>query len=406
RGYSRDLNFMTPQDERIADPLERWKGCPIFSWGAGGHTVTSFPKHVPFYGSGQTAPMVKATAGEVKLQNVKQVLPADNVLSGFPGPLKKGKKKEVITWLKNAIGMLEAQLPGPQHPGTSPHMDFKRSEEKLLLWKIVLCLVEHDGVLEGTPAVQEAVQQALQSQGGLLQGAPFLGTPVEGPRAASSASSYPISADATNPQAVAIIREHLSKGDREKAAWMAVDERLWGHAMLISSTLSKDIWKQVIQEFVRKEIKGVGTGSESLAALYEVFAGNWEESIDELVPASARAGFHMINTADPAGSNKDATSGLDKWRETLLLILNNRSPDDTQALLTLGKLLAGYGRIEAAHICYIFARQIVYFGGAEDPQAQMTLIGADPRVHVDFGKDMESVLLSEVYEFALSMGTS
>lgn len=406
RGYSQDFDFMPPQDERVADDLERWKGCPIFSWGAGGHVVTAFPKHVPFYGARQKAPMIKSSPGEVRLQNVKELLPADAILTTFPGPLKKGKKKEVVAWLKNAVVLLESQQLPPQHLQASQDIGTKRAEEKLLLWRVMLCLVEHDGVLEGTPAVQDAVRQVLQSQGDMSASIPFLQTPLEGPRAPSSASSHPISADPVNPQAVALIREHLTKGDREKAAWMAVDERLWGHAMLISSTLSKDIWKQVIQEFVRKEVKSTGAGNEALAALYEVFASNWEESIDELVPASARAGFQMISTIDSAGPGKDATAGLNKWKETLLMVLSNRTPDDTQALLALGKLLAGYGRIEAAHICYIFARQTIYFGGAEDPQSQLTLLEADPRLSVDFGKDMESILLTEVYEFATSMGAS
>lgn len=399
RGFSQELNFISPQDDRAHDPLQRWKGCPIFTWGPAGHIVSVFPVHAPRYGGGQTAPMIMSSPGVPKIQSVKDGFGSDEVLSSFPGPLKKGKKKEVITWLKNAINLMEKQSQMTSYQQAMPQ-DARRTEEKMLLWKTMLLLVENDGTLEGTPAVQDAVRALFDAE---HRSAPPIGLAASEPSNALGLTQSSATSEAVNPRVVQSIREHLVKGEREKAAWMAVDERLWGHAMLISSTLTKDIWKQVIQEFVRKEVKSAGSGNESLAVLYEVFAGNWEESIDQLVPASARAGFQMMNRGDPTASQGDALAGLDKWRETLLLILSNRSTDDTQALLALGKLLAEYGRTEAAHTCYLFARQAIRFGGADDPQAHMTLVGADPRFQLDFGKDMESVMLSEVYEFAISM---
>src|SRR4051794_6882862 len=119
--------------------------------------------------------------------------------------------------------------------------------------------------------------------------------------------------------------------------------------MLISNTVSKELYKQVAQEFIQKEVKIIGDNVEPLAALYEIFAGNFEESIDELVPPSARAGFQMVSASNGTGPSKDALDGLDRWRETLGLVLSNRSTDDSKALNALGKLLSGYGRAEAAH---------------------------------------------------------
>ncbi|KAK6418593.1 vesicle coat component, partial [Oleoguttula sp. CCFEE 5521] len=73
RQFSREMSFAVPQDERAQDPLERWKGHAIFKWGPSGTVVTSFPKHMPFYGQG--APTIKCTSGDVKLQDAKDVLP-------------------------------------------------------------------------------------------------------------------------------------------------------------------------------------------------------------------------------------------------------------------------------------------------------------------------------------------
>merc|ERR1711939_703657 len=114
-----------------------------------------------------------------------------------------------------------------------------------------------------------------------------------------------------------------------------------------------------------------GENAESLSALYEVFGGNLEESIDELVPPSARAGLQMVSKVDSAGPTKNALDGLNRWRETLSLILNNRCQGDHQALAVLGKLLEDYKRIEAAHICYLFSRnpaKSVIFGGSDEEQ--------------------------------------
>ena len=109
--------------------------------------------------------------------------------------------------------------------------------------------------------------------------------------------------------------------------------------MIISSTMDRSISKQVVQEFVRREVRSKSANTESLAALYEIFAGNIEESIDELVPPSARAGLQLISKADGQGSTKNALEGLDKWRDTLGLVLSNRSSEDHQALFSLGHLL-------------------------------------------------------------------
>ena len=141
----------------------------------------------------------------------------------------------------------------------------------------------------------------------------------------------------------------------------------------------------------------------ALAVLYQAFAGNHVDCVDELVPASARAGFQMVS-ADGAGAPQNALQGLEKWRETVALIFNNRSEGDASALLSLGRLLAQYGRVEAAHVCFIFARSVVNITGVDDAQADLVLLGADHgRYPTELGVDIDTVLLTEVFEFALSL---
>lgn len=408
RGFSQGLNYIAPTDGRENDPLQRWRGAPVFTWGVGGIFITSFPKDVPRYGMGQSVPMVLRSPGEVKTRNIKEIDPLQQRLATFPGPLKgKSKKKDVVSWLTAGIDILEQNASYLRTISHLSHED-KRAEERILLWKILRVFVENDGVLEGNPAVEKAVRAVL-SPG--LDEENTTQTPLYATGAELSGISHSSStgtrADPVDPYAVDQLRKHLLRGDREKAVWEAVDKRLWAHAMLISNTVSRELYKQVAQEFVQKEVKNIGDNTESLAALYEIFAGNFEESIDELVPPSARAGFQMVSTSNVVGPSKDALDGLDRWRETLGLVLSNRSIDDIQALNSLGKLLSGYGRAEAAHICFLFARNVSVFGGIDDPAASMVLVGSDHlRQPYEFDKEMEPILLSEVFEYGLSLSNT
>jgi hypothetical protein len=174
--------------------------------------------------------------------------------------------------------------------------------------------------------------------------------------------------------------------------------------MIISQTVSPDLYKQVAQEFVRKEVNYPGHKNESLAALYKVLSGNYDDCVDELVSSHARAGLQLVSKESSSGPTNDAVDGLDKWRETLTLVLSNRSNDDVLGLNALGKLLSSYGRAEAAHICFIFSRQLSVFGGFDDNLAQFVLVGSDHhKQSQQFAKELEALQLSEVYEYGLSL---
>lgn len=399
---SHPLEFIPPEDGQQLDPLERWRGAPIAKFGFGGSITTCFPKHVPRYTAGQVAPKIKSSPGEVRIHQFNEWVPIPESIVQHPGPLKtKSKKKDLLAWLSSKVVAFENEgIPEAArlHPDSE-----KRHDEKILLWKIVRVLVEHDGNLEGSAETQKSLRNVIfphlqtaeaeqQNYGG---GFPTFCAPQS-----MEATSRP---DAVDTQSLESLRSSLLMGDREKAVWTAVDHRMWGHAMIVASTLDKSIWKQVTQEFVRREVRSATSNTEPIAALYEIFAGNVEESIDELVPPSARAGLQMISKVEGQGTSKNALDGLNSWKETLGLVLSNRSPDDHQALLALGRLLLSYGRVEAAHICFIFSKTAV-FGGADDPQTSVVLLGADHQ-HLPSNvlRDDDSILLTEAYEYAISV---
>jgi hypothetical protein len=403
RQASINYECIVPEDERAMDPLQRYKGHPVFAWGLGGTVVTTFPKQIPRYGGGMTAPMVKCSPGEIRIQSVKEVLPLSEELAKFPGPLKaKGKKKDVLSWLAKKLEASETQMKDPNLEHTITADELKRLEEKALLLRLLQFLVENDGRLEGE-AANTAFKKLFSPQDDSTSDAEGSFSTAADIVGRSRSNTANVTAEPIDARAIEDLQKMLARGEREKAVWHAVDQRLWGHAMLLSSTLSKDIWKQVVQEFVRNEVKKVGRSNQALAVLYEVFAGNHEDCIDELVPASARAGFQMVS-ADGAGPAQNAQQGLDKWRETIALILNNRSEGDVSALLSLGKLLSQYGRVEAAHICFIIGRSVAHMSGVDDALADLVLVGIDHKQYpTELGVDLEPILLTEVYEFALSL---
>ncbi|RVX68076.1 hypothetical protein B0A52_08215 [Exophiala mesophila] len=401
-----EMDFVRPVDDSQFDPLERWKGAPLYRFGFGGAVATSFPKHVPRYTTGAARPQIKSSPGEVRVGNLKEILPQNEAVNSFPGPLRsKTKKKDVLAWMSSYIAGLESAM--SQQDSLHLSLDLARMrDEKILLWKIVRALVEHDGTLDG-PALN-TVNLILSPETHAVDAAPATQyrdqDNLSGIYRPSGSTARP---ESTDPMAVELLRKRLLNGDRQGAVIHAMDNRLWSHALIISSTMDRSMWGQVVREFVRQEVKASGSNAEALSALYEIFGGNLEDSIDELVPPSARAGLQMMSKTDNTGPTKNALEGLHRWRETLSLILNNRSPGDHQALAVLGKLLQDYQRTYAAHICYIFSRNPStppIFGGVDNEQAPIVLLGADHKAQpVTHFQDQDAILLTEIYEFATSV---
>ncbi|KAL1583061.1 hypothetical protein WHR41_08442 [Cladosporium halotolerans] len=392
RQFSRDLAFAVPQDERAHDALERWKGHPIFTWSPSGTVVYSFPKQSAFYAAGHGLPSIKCTPGTITMEDATTFMPFGERDAKFPGPLparSKGKKKELLSWMAGKIEDLEHETEGVLRDFGLPTDVHKCTEEKLVLWKIMRIFVEHDGTLEGSPKIDEEVRKVLLPNLAQMSQVADLQSP-------GSAITQP---DPVDTSVLAQLRQALFEGQRERAVWIAEEKKLWGHALLLASTMGPDMWKQIVASFVRSQVRSSGADARSLAALYQVFAGSAEDCVDELVPPSARAGFLMMSKTDGSRAG-NPLEGLDQWRETLALVTSNRTPTDTQSLVALGKLLASYGRSEAAHTCCLFARQLAKHSGADDADASFVLLGAN---HAAGDANLDSIMLTEIYEYASSL---
>lgn len=95
---------------------------------------------------------------------------------------------------------------------------------------------------------------------------------------ASSASNEPPLAEyAVRPSALNTLQDFLLRGEKRKAFHYALDEKMWAHAMVISSSVDKEAFKDVVTEFIRTEL-GVKAGEttnglESLRLAYSLYSG-------------------------------------------------------------------------------------------------------------------------------------
>lgn len=94
---------------------------------------------------------------------------------------------------------------------------------------------------------------------------------------AADTKETPLSVTTLKPSSLNKIQEFLLLGERRKAYHYALDEHLWAHAMVIASSIDKESWKDVVQDFLKtelgnKELDSV-TGREGLRMAYSLFSG-------------------------------------------------------------------------------------------------------------------------------------
>ncbi|KAK9245104.1 Sec23-binding domain of Sec16-domain-containing protein [Lipomyces tetrasporus] len=385
---------------------------PLMSWSSSGKLVTIFPSKNP--NLGYAATNIDFVSSTINVHNAKDVmhgLSTDINMAKFPGPIctvgaksaNKSKKKDVLKWMDEKIQTLEQQI--YESLGAEAKI---MAEDNLALWKCVRIVLDNDGELDTTATeTRKAIRQALApEQVGSTSPDEMATTTFTSAsdiyqrhiRSTSNGSAGgPNIAEPECVDAISRVGKLLLKGDREGAVALALDNRLWAHALLIASTISKEKWKNAAREFIRADVLALNTADAcSLAAVYGVFAGCGEEAVDAFLPPGVTLSLVAANALP-----QQSLPQLTRWRETLTMILLNRSGDDIDAIISLGKLLASYGHTYAAHTCYIFARPRIVLGGTE----YFTLLGGDYARHSSsFAKNLDVIILSEIYELAISLG--
>ncbi|KAG0295878.1 vesicle coat component, partial [Dissophora globulifera] len=393
------------EEDGIDDPLNRIHGCPLIAFGFGGKIMTSFPRTVQRFDSATSLMATKKYPGDLQLEYIKDILPQDKDITAYPGPLlmdsgpqSKNKRKDILKLVEDRI---------KEHDQEQQYSSF--DAHRVLIWRLLKVMFEQEGTLVGSPKVDEAVRSVLLS----------IPLSVHPPQPAQEPIS-PLRSSAS----LDVLQDLLRNGDRAGAVRYAMSTNLWAHALVISSCVNKELWKEAVNGFVNQELTAGGgemhaNGRESLRVMYALFSGQTQEAVKELIPTHLRAPVPILQTDSqtpedqfvsaeslsmmkPAEEPRVPGESLEQWRDTLVTILSNRTSGDQTAVSSLGDLLLKEGWVEAAHICYLLSPQCSVHSGPDAQPSHLVLIGADssPFAPFPFYKNIAAFQKTEIYEFA------
>lgn len=199
----------------------------------------------------------------------------------------------------------------------------------------------------------------------------------------------PISVITLKPSSLDKIQGFLLRGERHEAYQYALDEKLWAHAMVIASSIDKEAWKEVVNDFLNNELRpkdlASGTdkatnGRECLRVAYSLFSGQGAaagtsllnvyyiltncRTVQELVPQTvlsrtSRSQLPVASQMTPRTPNfvglpvtaPIPTESIARWAEAVAMMLSSPLSQETSAALTgLGDQLVANQLFEAAHV--------------------------------------------------------
>ncbi|KAL5490502.1 hypothetical protein ACEPAI_5335 [Sanghuangporus weigelae] len=441
------------------DPLGRANAkVPVVSFGFGGKLVTCFHSP-PTLDTGFDVALSSRKCTDIYIRSLHKAIPESvlNVSTAtYPGPLfgdpgspvatlvraagstnakSKTKKAKVLAYLSERAEELERGL-GYLTAGS---VDKRRAEGKLSLVRLLRALVEHDGQLYGSPTAECAARAALLPRivnpRGASEAIAFLNAPTAVSLAKETFGSTgntekPLAEYAVRRSVLGTIQDFLLRGEKREAYHYALDEKLWAHAMVISSSIDKEAFKEVVTEFVRTEL-GVKTesrsdgsvtnGLESLRLAYSLYSGQSSSAVQHLLPIkSLQAGPSLtlqpptpMNLMTPLSPNFPSPSQatnispeiLSQWPEHAVMLFSGQmGAESSSALTTLGDYLISNDWVEAAHCCYLLSPQSSPIGGTGAPSVRIILVGSQsPHHNASFFTDPDAFMFSEILEFALSL---
>ncbi|KAL5511852.1 hypothetical protein ACEPAH_5070 [Sanghuangporus vaninii] len=441
------------------DPLGRANAkVPVVSFGFGGKLVTCFHSP-PTLDTGFDVALSSRKRTDIHIRSLHKAIPESvlNVSAAtYPGPLfgdpgspvttlvraagstnakSKTKKAKVLAYLAERAEELEKGLGYL----AAESVDKRRAEGKLSLVRLLRALVEHDGQLYGSSSAESAARAALlprianprdASEAIAFLNAPTAVSLAKGTFGSTGNVEKPLAEYAVHRSVLETIQDFLLRGEKRKAYHYALDEKLWAHAMVISSSIDKEAFKEVVTEFVRTELGAktesrsdgsMTNGLESLRLAYSLYSGQSSSAVQHLLPIkSLQAGPSLtlqpptpMNLMTPLSPNfpspSQATSIspeiLSKWPEHAIMLFSGQmGAESSSALTTLGDYLISNDWVEAAHCCYLLSPQTSPIGGVGAPSVRIVLVGShSPHRNASFFTDPDAFMFSEILEFALSL---
>lgn len=316
-GPSSDYGVHSRSVSQSSDPIAERRSAkiPVACFGMGGKLLTFFPTSSEsqtdgfggygFMGNG-------AAPSKVTIRKLGSIVPSTSYASTFdplqfPGPVFEGgtapssalaratggaatgakaKKPVLIKHLNDRIEEMSAGVGylrrKPSFAGKESYPaqgeqaqadECRKVEDKILLLRVLVLILEHDGQTTGNPSFDAAVRQLLvdsvsAGNGSGVNGsaAPFTANGFDsGPQRRGTDET--IHTYELRSSFLDQLQDLLLRGERRQAVQFAVDNKMWAHAMTIASCVDKDTWRAVVGEFMQfelGELGGAGAGSDGL----------------------------------------------------------------------------------------------------------------------------------------------
>ncbi|WVF71600.1 hypothetical protein IAT40_006408 [Kwoniella sp. CBS 6097] len=387
------------------DPLGRCtlaaRNAPIAVFGFGGTLITAFPgaaesgnfhkghSRVPSYG-------YASGRGQLWIRSISEVAAPAALKSdqtAFPGPLisdpsatkgaagDKKKRESVLAYLDARAEEIERGLP---YLKSSANKARREEEGKLVLIRALKALVLGEGKLAGNPQVEDALRDALANPSvQTISTAPVGSLAVNSfssslyPPTSTSSTAKPVSATASQLNHISSL---LSQGNKKDAALYAADQGLWSHALVISSGVDVELWRDVVGRFTAAELGEKPQGTAGIKASYLLFGGVNSANFDDLINAATI-------TDDPSN---------DQWREVIGAVLFNAKPTELSCLEELGTKFLNMGLINAAHTCFLLSPLSPFFDVSPAAYERQIMLAHNFR-------DEEAIVIAEIAEYARSL---
>jgi len=177
------------------------------------------------------------------------------------------------------------------------------------------------------------------------------------------------------------VQSQLVEGNSDDALETAITAQLWPLALLIAKSLGQKKWQATVSSYVQKYI----------------VAGSPLETFCNIVAGSAGipAATVQPEIAGEIGRN---------WRQHAIILLNQQTPESTNALERLGNLLESAGKLAAAHCCFALAGMPLQYSDAIGKTHQFVLLGRSrsrcPRTYAS----ILGILRTELFTWSQSLG--
>eukprot|EP00003_Mantamonas_plastica_P022628 TRINITY_DN3886_c0_g1_i8.p1 TRINITY_DN3886_c0_g1~~TRINITY_DN3886_c0_g1_i8.p1 ORF type:complete len:1050 (-),score=368.86 TRINITY_DN3886_c0_g1_i8:229-2979(-) len=322
-------------------------------------------------------------------------------LKAFPGPLisSRSRAADVNTFMHRKIS-------GQMHEDAFSTSNVFSSSNRML-WQVMQLIFNNSGL----PFNEDGTLPDNTLQGILLDGANNQAVGFVNSHAGSSAPpTHKDSGQYDQPSpvdAIARIEALMLKGERLQACQVAVETAQWSHALLISSHLNLETFSWVISQFSEASCNH-GSPLHTLYSMFGQQQGNLvDTSVQEYLSIhqqtntnASNAGWQNMTTGN---TKPQSFTLLDRWQESLAMMLTNRTQNDQDTIKRLGHALWEHvGDVFAAHICYLIAGEDAGIIGV--PGSLIVSVGGDHIFNMRQFMSPENLQRTEIWECAYRQG--